>query len=104
VITGVLRAAWRDPAIRDEYIAQLAVAGDDGTLEHRIDVAGADRWVRAKTGTLDDAIALSGYVLSREPGRTYVFSVLANGVRGNQSEARRLADRIARELVAEQMR
>jgi D-alanyl-D-alanine carboxypeptidase/D-alanyl-D-alanine-endopeptidase (penicillin-binding protein 4) len=104
VLTGVLRAAWRAPAIRDEYVAQLAVAGDDGTLAHRIDVDGAERWVRAKTGTLDDAIALSGFVLSRDAGRTYVFSVLTNGVRGSQAEARRLADRIARELVSEQMR
>jgi D-alanyl-D-alanine carboxypeptidase/D-alanyl-D-alanine-endopeptidase (penicillin-binding protein 4) len=103
-LAEVLRAALRDPAIRDEYIAQLAVGGDDGTLERRIQVAGADRWVRAKTGTLDDVIALSGYVLSPDPGRTLVFSVLANGVRGHQAEARRMADRIATELVIEQQR
>jgi len=103
-IAEVLRATWRDPAIRDEYIAQLAVAGDDGTLEHRIQVTGADRWVRAKTGTLDDVIALSGYVLSPDPGRTLVFSCITNGIHGHQAEARRLADRIARELVSEQQR
>ncbi len=103
-LAEVLRVMWRDPATRDEYIAHLAVPGDDGTLEHRIHVTGADRWVRAKTGTLDDVIALSGYVLSPDPGRTLVFSFLANGVRGHQSDARRLADRVAAELVTEQQR
>ncbi len=103
-LAAVMRVAYRDPAIRDEYIAQLAVAGDDGTLAHRIDMPGVDRWVRAKTGTLDDAIALSGFVLSGDPGRTLIFSVLTEGVHGRHADARRLVDGIARELVREQQR
>lgn len=98
-LAQVLRAAWRDPAIRDEYIAQLAVGGADGTLRARLNTPGAPRVVRAKTGTLDDAVALSGYVLTRDPSRTLIFSVLANGVRGRTEEARRRADAIVTELV-----
>lgn len=96
-LVGALRAAWRDPAIRDEFVAQLAVAGADGTLRARLRDTG--RAVRAKTGTLDDVIALSGFVLSGDPGRTLVFSVLANGVRGRGAEARALADALVTRLA-----
>lgn len=98
-LSQVLRAAWRRPALREEYVAQLAVGGDDGTLRNRLRIPGAERVVRAKTGTLDDAIALSGYVLAVDPSRTLVFSILANGVRGHGGEARQLADAIVTELV-----
>ncbi len=94
-VTQVLRAAWRDPAIRHEYIAQLAVGGDDGTLRNRLDIRGAPRVVRAKTGTLDDVIALSGYVLTADPSRALVFAFIANGVRGRAAEVRQLADQVA---------
>ena len=54
--------------------------------------------VRAKTGTLRDVIALSGYVLG-EPGRSVAFSFLANGIAGKHGEAKRLADDIVRALA-----
>ncbi|MDB4930191.1 MAG: D-alanyl-D-alanine carboxypeptidase/D-alanyl-D-alanine-endopeptidase [Myxococcaceae bacterium] len=98
-LAQALRANWRRPAVRDEFIAQLAVGGGDGTLRHRLRIAGAERMVRAKTGTLDDVIALSGYVLAPDPGRTLVFAILANGVRGRAAETRRLADEIVTTLV-----
>lgn len=98
-VAGALRAVWRDPAIRDEFVSQLAVAGADGTLRARLREAGAGRVVRAKTGTLDDAVALSGFVLTADPGRALVFSVLANGVRGHGAEARALADQVVARLV-----
>jgi D-alanyl-D-alanine carboxypeptidase/D-alanyl-D-alanine-endopeptidase (penicillin-binding protein 4) len=53
------------------------------------------RIVRAKTGTLDDVVALSGYVLGRTPERVFAFSVLANGIKGKQQAARDLADSVA---------
>lgn len=98
-IAQVLRANWRRPAVRDEFIAQLAVGGGDGTLRNRLRIAGAERMVRAKTGTLDDVIALSGYVLAPDPSRTLVFSILANGVRGRAAPTRQLADEIVTTLV-----
>ncbi len=99
-LVQVLRAAWRDPAMRDEYVAQLAVGGDDGTLRQRLQIPGASRIVRAKTGTLDDVTALSGYVLTAEPGRALAFSILINGVQGRATEARALADRAVAAMVA----
>jgi D-alanyl-D-alanine carboxypeptidase/D-alanyl-D-alanine-endopeptidase (penicillin-binding protein 4) len=57
----LLRWAWRDPAVQPEFLAQLAVGGVDGTLHKRFRQELTRRRVRAKTGTLDDVIALSGY-------------------------------------------
>ncbi len=50
--------------MQPEFVAQLAVGGVDGTLKHRFRGGHARRLVRAKTGTLEDVAALSGYVLS----------------------------------------
>ena len=54
--------------------------------------------VRAKTGTLRDVIALSGYVLG-EPDKSVAFSFLANGIAGKQAEARDLVDKIVTALA-----
>jgi D-alanyl-D-alanine carboxypeptidase/D-alanyl-D-alanine-endopeptidase (penicillin-binding protein 4) len=97
-LTQTLVAAYHDPAIRAEYVAHLAVAGSDGTLKSRLEDLPRPRMVRAKTGTLRDVIALSGYVLG-EPGHSVAFSFLANGVAGRQTEARQLADDIVRALA-----
>jgi D-alanyl-D-alanine carboxypeptidase/D-alanyl-D-alanine-endopeptidase (penicillin-binding protein 4) len=97
-LTQTLLAAYNDPSIRAEYVAHLAVGGSDGTLKSRLEGLPRSRMVRAKTGTLRDVIALSGYVLG-EPGRSVAFSFLANGIAGRQKEARDLADDIVRALA-----
>jgi D-alanyl-D-alanine carboxypeptidase/D-alanyl-D-alanine-endopeptidase (penicillin-binding protein 4) len=98
-LTKLLSTMFNDPALQPEYIAQLAVGGVDGTLARRFAQLPAPRIVRAKTGTLDDVIALSGYVLGRVPERAIAFSVLANGVHGKQGAARALADQIASDIA-----
>jgi D-alanyl-D-alanine carboxypeptidase/D-alanyl-D-alanine-endopeptidase (penicillin-binding protein 4) len=98
-LARLLVAMYGDPGLRPEFVAQLAVAGVDGTLVHRLTQLPSPRIVRAKTGTLDDVIALSGYVLGRTPERVIAFSVLCNGVRGKQAAARTLADQIASEIA-----
>lgn len=97
-LTETLVAAYRDPAIRAEYVAQLAVSGSDGTLQSRLKDLPRPRMVRAKTGTLRDVIALSGYVLG-DPEHSVAFSFLANGIAGRQKAARDLADAIVRALA-----
>ncbi len=98
-LAAVLVHAYRSPSLRAEYVAHLAIAGVDGTLENRLRDLPAPRVVRAKTGTLNDAIALSGYALGPDPGRAYAFSVLVNGAAGRQGAARALADGVARALA-----
>jgi serine-type D-Ala-D-Ala carboxypeptidase/endopeptidase (penicillin-binding protein 4) len=103
----LLRWAWREPSVQPEFVAQLSVGGVDGTLHKRFRGDLTRRRVRAKTGTLDDVISLSGYVLrdpAGEAGRGPVaFSILYNHVGGKQDAARHLADRLV-ELIAKEIR
>ncbi len=93
-MTRLLRAVHQEPRIRHEYIAQLAIGGVDGTLRRRLRRPGQERVVRAKTGTLDDVSALSGYVLA-PPGRSaHAFAVIVNGARGRHAQARALQDAV----------
>jgi D-alanyl-D-alanine carboxypeptidase/D-alanyl-D-alanine-endopeptidase (penicillin-binding protein 4) len=85
--------------VQPEYVAQLSVGGVDGTLRKRFRQELTRRRVRAKTGTLDDVIALSGYVL-RDDGRGPIaFSIFFNHVAGKQDGARHAADRLV-DLIA----
>ena len=99
-LTELLRYMYRDSGVRAEYLTQLAVGGVDGTLSRRLRELPHPRVVRAKTGTLNDVIALSGYVLGPAPERGYAFSFLANGARGKRARARAAADTIASILAS----
>ena len=89
-----------DPRLR-AGLAGFPVAGLTGTLEDRyIDdtatAAGAGL-VRAKTGTLNTVIALSGYVVDAD-GRLLVFSFIGNGLTpgaGNRTALDRTASVLA---------
>jgi D-alanyl-D-alanine carboxypeptidase/D-alanyl-D-alanine-endopeptidase (penicillin-binding protein 4) len=97
-ITTVLRSASRDFRMSAEFLSSLAVAGTDGTIAHRMAGTLAERYVRAKTGTLASVSCLSGFAGS--PGRVpLVFSILMNDI-PNAAEARRIQDRVAELLVA----
>ncbi len=97
-IATILRAASHDFRISAEFLASLAIAGTDGTIAHRMGATLAERYVRAKTGTLANVSCLSGFAGS--PGHLpLVFSILVNDV-PNPVDARRAQDRIAEILVA----
>ncbi len=98
-LADLLRVAYRDPTVGHELVASLAIGGVDGTLRRRLRDLPAPRVVRAKTGTLNGVIALSGYVLGPTPERVYAFSFLANDVQGRHGPARQLADAIATALA-----
>jgi serine-type D-Ala-D-Ala carboxypeptidase/endopeptidase (penicillin-binding protein 4) len=85
---------------RDEFeawYASLPVAGRDGTLASRMRSGAARGRCRAKTGTLSNVSALSGFCEARS-GDLYAFSILMNGV--YPTGARQLQDRIAHTLAA----
>ena len=96
--TKLLHWVYQQEGIRPEYLAHLAIGGVDGTLHRRLQNVPAGV-VRAKTGTLNDAIALSGFVLGDQPGEGFAFSYLANGIRGRQGAARNLSDALVSALV-----
>lgn len=98
-LATALRWAWNEPALHAELLTQLSVGGVDGTLHGRFKSQHDRRALRAKTGTLDDAIALSGYVLA-PPGRSAVaFSVLINGCKGRVGAARGFADKLVDRIL-----
>jgi len=75
-IVTVLDAMRRSPDFRLFYDA-LPIAGVDGTIRNRMKGTPAEGNVHAKTGTLDKARSLSGYVTTAD-GRILLFSALAN--------------------------
>jgi D-alanyl-D-alanine carboxypeptidase/D-alanyl-D-alanine-endopeptidase (penicillin-binding protein 4) len=83
-------AAWRET---------LPVAGVDGTLAGRFKNSPLKGHMQAKTGTHNEANALSGY-LTAASGKTVVFSILVNGHRpGSEAEVQAI-DRIAEAIAA----
>jgi D-alanyl-D-alanine carboxypeptidase/D-alanyl-D-alanine-endopeptidase (penicillin-binding protein 4) len=94
-VTALLADVWRDPALRRALWGALPVAGRNGTLAHRLRRGPAHGVVRAKTGTTDEASALSGYV-----GDRYAFAVLQNGRPVSWTWARKAQDRFVTVLAA----
>jgi D-alanyl-D-alanine carboxypeptidase/D-alanyl-D-alanine-endopeptidase (penicillin-binding protein 4) len=93
-LAGVLRRMWLDPDLRPYVTASLPVAGVSGTLLYRMRNTPAYGFVRAKTGTTDEASSLSGFV-----GDRYVFSVVENGNRVKHKAAMRTQDAFAAVLA-----
>jgi serine-type D-Ala-D-Ala carboxypeptidase/endopeptidase (penicillin-binding protein 4) len=95
-VIGMLVVAWNDPILRSHFVRSLAVAGMNGTLEDRLERPPARGAVLAKTGTLRESSALSGYVKGR-----WAFAVIQNGRPLSQFWARRAQDRFASVLAAQ---
>lgn len=66
-----------DPKLSAAWLDSLAVAGTDGTLVGRLGSPELRGRVRAKTGTLSTAIALSG-VVDIDPDRPLAFAIVTN--------------------------
>src|SRR5699024_2684953 len=87
-LAHLLDAAWHSP-LMPEFLSSLAIAGVDGTLRRRMKDGAAKGRAHLKTGTLRNARALAGYVLSTS-GKRYVLVSLVNGQ--NAVAARRFED------------
>jgi serine-type D-Ala-D-Ala carboxypeptidase/endopeptidase (penicillin-binding protein 4) len=98
-LVRILAAAHRDSRYSSDLVSSLAISAADGTLRSRMAEGPAERVVRAKTGTLATASALSGYIAldGRFP---LAFSVLVNDFpRGSAGSARRLQDEVCEALA-----
>lgn len=82
-----------DTTIRRVFHDSLPIAGVDGTLSSRMQNTAAEGNLRAKTGTLGGASALSGYVTSAS-GVPYTFVIMANNYTGSAADVRRVQDQI----------
>jgi len=80
-LAKVLQAAWKS-RFAPEFLATLPLGGLDGTLRKRFERLGDPGRVRMKTGTLNAASSIAGYVTG-DSGRTYVVVIMVNN-RGAQ--------------------
>jgi D-alanyl-D-alanine carboxypeptidase/D-alanyl-D-alanine-endopeptidase (penicillin-binding protein 4) len=73
----ILERLHADPRHRDAFLATLPIAGKDGTISTRMRATRAEANALAKTGSIANVRALSGYVRTRD-GELLAFSILAN--------------------------
>lgn len=97
-LVGALIYAYESSRLRSDFLAELA-SGGDGTLRSRFRDTPQDFTIRAKTGTLRDTIALSGYVLRKGTRAPLVFSVVLNGLKGEAGAAREQIDGFVRGMM-----
>ena len=97
-IIRILDGVRRDSAFTVFYDA-LPVAGVDGTIASRMRGTPAQGNVRAKTGFIDKARALSGYVTTADGSLLY-FSLLCNNYTVPTAVVNRVQDRIAARLAS----
>ena len=76
-LVRVLRRMATDPRHAAAFEATLPVVGRDGTLASRMRDTPAEGNAKAKTGSISNVRALSGYVTTRD-GERLVFSIIAN--------------------------
>ena len=79
VIVRILQRMYGDVRHRQPWLASLAAGGEPGTLQKRFVGTPAEGRVRAKTGSIANVRALSGYVLA-VGGEQLAFSIVVNNV------------------------
>jgi len=93
-ILDAMRKSEAFPVFRDA----LPIAGVDGTIANRMLGTAAAGNVHAKTGFVDKARSLSGYVTTAD-GRILIFSLLCNNWTTSSREVDQVADAIAVRLA-----
>ena len=96
--TQLLSYASRQPW-GEEWRETLPLAGVDGTLDHRFTNPPLKGQMWAKTGTLAEVNALSGYV-NAASGRMVAFSILVNGRYPGSTAEDQAIDHIAEAIAA----
>jgi D-alanyl-D-alanine carboxypeptidase/D-alanyl-D-alanine-endopeptidase (penicillin-binding protein 4) len=98
VLVRILRRMYEDPRHRAPFLDALPIAGVDGTLGSRMKGTRAAGNCRAKTGSIANVRALSGYVTSTD-GEPLVFSMIANNFNVPQAEIDAVVDRAVARLA-----
>jgi serine-type D-Ala-D-Ala carboxypeptidase/endopeptidase (penicillin-binding protein 4) len=90
-VVAVLRHVWNDARLRGPFVAALPVGGRDGTLASRMKGTVLDDNVEAKTGTLANVRALSGYLETRS-GEKLAFSIIVNNFTAPSAQVDTIVD------------
>ena len=92
-LTVLLTDLYRDEKIKPIFLNTLPKMGVSGTLKDRMKDTPLEKNVLAKTGSMHDVSALSGYLIT-PTGRTMIFSIVSNGINGKLSKAKSLEENI----------
>jgi serine-type D-Ala-D-Ala carboxypeptidase/endopeptidase (penicillin-binding protein 4) len=84
-LAALLQAAWKSP-VMPELVASLPLAAVDGTMRKRLHYEPVAGSAHIKTGLLNDARAIAGYVLDRR-GRRHVVVMMINHPRAPEADA-----------------
>lgn len=101
-LVRVLEVMRQSPSFSVFYDA-MPIAGVDGTIASRMKGTPAAGNVHAKTGTVDKARSLSGYVTTAD-GQLLLFSFLCNNFSVPTRSVERVQDAIAVQLASMQLR
>jgi D-alanyl-D-alanine carboxypeptidase/D-alanyl-D-alanine-endopeptidase (penicillin-binding protein 4) len=97
-LVKALDAMRRHPEFRVFYDA-LPIAGVDGTIDKRMRGTSAQGNVHAKTGYIDKARSLSGYVTTPD-GQMLIFSMLCNNYTVPTATVNRVQETVAARLAS----
>jgi len=98
-LAQLLKVMWDRFPLAPEYLSSVGIAGKDGTLRYRFEGSEAVGRLRAKTGTLENVSALSGYVQS-VGGERFAFSVIVNDHTGRTAPVVQGIDAIGAAVAA----
>ncbi|HSR50270.1 MAG TPA: D-alanyl-D-alanine carboxypeptidase/D-alanyl-D-alanine-endopeptidase, partial [Acidobacteriota bacterium] len=90
MLIRLLEAVHRHPD-REAFVSFLPVSGESGTISRRMKGTAAEGRVQAKTGTLANVRALSGFVTTQD-GEVLAFSMIANNFAQPMRSAEYLQD------------
>jgi D-alanyl-D-alanine carboxypeptidase/D-alanyl-D-alanine-endopeptidase (penicillin-binding protein 4) len=99
-LVSLLTHVWRSERLRGPFVAELPVGGQDGTLDLRMRGTALARNVQAKTGTLSNVRALSGY-LERADGEKLVFSIIVNHYTAPSAEIDAIVEKALERLLVD---
>ena len=92
-IVSILKHVWQDEKLRGPFLAALPVSAYDGTLSSRMRNTPLAGRVQAKTGTISNMRALSGF-LTTNSGERIVFSIIANHFTAPTAEVDAVAEKL----------
>ncbi|MEQ1517337.1 MAG: D-alanyl-D-alanine carboxypeptidase/D-alanyl-D-alanine-endopeptidase [Usitatibacteraceae bacterium] len=84
-LAQLLDAAWRS-SVMSEFMSSMPLVGLDGTLRRRGRGENVAGQAHLKTGSLNDARAVAGYVLDQR-GRRWIVVMMANHANVGQTQA-----------------
>jgi D-alanyl-D-alanine carboxypeptidase/D-alanyl-D-alanine-endopeptidase (penicillin-binding protein 4) len=84
---------YQDKKMYPLFINMLPRMGATGTLKDRMKKSGLENKILAKTGSMHDITALSGYMLL-PTGKTIIFSIIGNAITGDYIKAKELEEKI----------